>query len=197
MKKYNLAPGDFPDITDFQNKLKEHDFSKFQSLKQRYIDDAENCMSVEFPRLMEALPRSADSYGSAGPAPNSGVPIVFSTPPPPPPAFAVAAEDDNNPWAEVVTDGAWALADYVPQYKPQFESIQKNGLVSGAAAKKIMGSSGLANTQLRDIWSLSDMDADGNLDLNEFVVAMYLIDFCKQGNPVPSRLDPEMIPPGK
>ena len=31
MKKYNLAPGDFPDISDMQGKLREFDFSKFQA----------------------------------------------------------------------------------------------------------------------------------------------------------------------
>jgi EH domain-containing protein 1 len=88
MKKYNLAPGDFPDIADFQSKLKEFDFSKFQAIKQKYIDDAEHVMGTEFPRLMEALPRSLDSFPTGGPPPASNVPVVFP-PPPPVPAFAV------------------------------------------------------------------------------------------------------------
>ena len=53
MKKYNLAPGDFPDIRDFQEKLTEMDFTKFHSLKQKLIDDIEGVLGNDIPRLME------------------------------------------------------------------------------------------------------------------------------------------------
>ena len=53
MKKYNLAPGDFPDIRDFQEKLSEMDFTKFHSLKQKLIDDIEGVLGNDIPRLME------------------------------------------------------------------------------------------------------------------------------------------------
>jgi hypothetical protein len=42
MKKYNLAAGDFPDIADFQDKLREVDFAKLHSIKQKLIDEAEH-----------------------------------------------------------------------------------------------------------------------------------------------------------
>lgn len=205
MKKYNLAPGDFPDIAEFQKALAEFDFSKFQVIKQKYIDDAEHVMSTEFPRLMEALPRSLDSYATGGPPNPNGanLPIVYDTKPAPTPAFAVA-EEEANPWGNDDDDAAvvgkvsgWALSEYIPQYKPQFDAIAKNGLVSGGAAKKVLGSSGLPTASLRDIWNLSDVDSDGNLDLHEFVIAMFLIDMVKQGHAVPAALDPEMVPPGK
>jgi EH domain-containing protein 1 len=60
-----------------------------------------------------------------------------------------------------------------------------------------MGSSGLANAILRKIWELSDVDKDGQLDLNEFVLAMVLIEGAKNGEEIPPQLDPAMIPPGK
>uniref|UniRef100_A0A7S3HF70 Calmodulin n=1 Tax=Spumella elongata TaxID=89044 RepID=A0A7S3HF70_9STRA len=201
MKKYNLAPGDFPDIAEFQKSLAEFDFSKFQVIKQKYIDDAEHVMSTEFPRLMEALPRSLDSYATGGPpVPSGHLPIVYDVKPTP--AFAVA-EDDANPWGDDAADpvaakvSGWALSEYVSQYKPQFDSIAKNGLVTGGAAKKVLGASGLPVANLRDIWNLADVDSDGNLDLHEFVIAMFLIDMVKQGHAVPAALDPEMVPPGK
>ena len=201
MKKYNLAPGDFPDIAEFQKSLAEFDFSKFQVIKQKYIDDAEHVMSTEFPRLMEALPRSLDSYATGGPptAP-ANLPIVYDVKPTP--AFAVA-EEEANPWgaeedaATAKAASGWALSEYIPQYKPQFDAIAKNGLVSGGAAKKVLGASGVPVASLRDIWNLSDVDSDGNLDLHEFVIAMFLIDMVKQGHAVPAALDPEMVPPGK
>lgn len=55
MKKYNLAPGDFPDIRDFQEKLTEMDFTKFHSLKQKLIDDIEGVLGNDIPRLMEGM----------------------------------------------------------------------------------------------------------------------------------------------
>jgi Cytoskeletal-regulatory complex EF hand len=41
------------------------------------------------------------------------------------------------------------------------------------------------------------MDKDGQLDMHEFVVAMYLADVVKAGHSVPAQLDPDMIPPDK
>jgi EH domain-containing protein 1 len=61
VKKYNLAPGDFPEIVEYTSRLKESDFSKFHSLKQKLIDDAEAVLTGDIPRLMEALPRSLDT----------------------------------------------------------------------------------------------------------------------------------------
>ncbi len=92
---------------------------------------------------------------------------------------------------------AWPLQEFVDQYMPQFRSCERNGLVTGAAAKGVMGSSGLPVAQLRKIWELSDIDKDGSLDMNEFVIAMYLIDQAKAGTAPPSRLDDDLIPPGK
>ena len=41
------------------------------------------------------------------------------------------------------------------------------------------------------------MNKDGNLDLEEFVVAMHLIDIAKSGQPIPVTLPPELIPVSK
>jgi len=189
MKKFNLPPGDFPDIADFKSKLEEQDFSKFHSLKQKYIDDAEHVMSTEFPRLMEALPRSMDSYPVNAPPPVNA-PVVFPSPPPPP--FA----QDDNPWgADTIATVDWALSAHVAKYRGQFDSVAENGKLSGGGAKTILGNSGLPVNTLRDIWNLSDVDQDGHLNLHEFVVAMFLIDMVKQGHQLPIALDPEMIPP--
>mmetsp|Transcript_15514 Transcript_15514/g.21240 ORF Transcript_15514/g.21240 Transcript_15514/m.21240 type:complete len:542 (-) Transcript_15514:186-1811(-) len=207
MKKFCLAPGDFPDMHDFQEKLREHDFSKFNTLKQRLIDDAETVLGNDFPRLMEALPRSYDPSGtqSLNGGRELGGPLVYEAPPVPqqPRGVSKSGEDDSNPWDDGNPFGTpaaaseWGLSEYVPTYTPQFNSVQKNGFVTGAAARGIMGNSGLANAILRKIWELSDVDKDGQLDLNEFVLAMVLIEGAKNGEEIPPQLDPAMIPPGK
>lgn len=71
------------------------------------------------------------------------------------------------------------------------------GLVSGGGAKSILSATGLPIQKLRKIWELSDIDKDGHLDLQEFVIAMYLTEACKQGLELPSKLDDDMIPQGK
>ena len=90
------------------------------------------------------------------------------------------------------------MEEHVETYAPTFSSVSKGaGFVSGAQAKTVLTSSGLSTGSLRKIWELSDMDKDGQLDLNEFVVAMYLSDCVKAGEAVPKELDPSMIPPDK
>jgi Domain of unknown function (DUF5600) len=52
LKKYNLAAGDFPDLTSFSAKLKEAKFSEFSALRQEKIDELDHVLNVEIPALM-------------------------------------------------------------------------------------------------------------------------------------------------
>lgn len=61
MKKYNLSPGDFPDINQFSEKLKETKFSEFSSLKEDQITLLEKCLTSDIPKLMEELPSERDT----------------------------------------------------------------------------------------------------------------------------------------
>ncbi|CAB3252222.1 unnamed protein product [Arctia plantaginis] len=71
----------------------------------------------------------------------------------------------------------------------------KNGSVSGAQARSIMLQSRLPQQALAQIWALSDLDSDGKLGCEEFVLAMYLCEKATQGEPVPAKLPLELIPP--
>ncbi|KAJ8706800.1 hypothetical protein PYW07_012878 [Mythimna separata] len=71
----------------------------------------------------------------------------------------------------------------------------KTGAVSGAQARSIMLQSRLAQQALAQIWALADLDSDGKLGCEEFVLAMYLCEKATQGEPVPAKLPPELIPP--
>ena len=69
------------------------------------------------------------------------------------------------------------------------------GFITGDVAIEIMGQSGLNRQDLERIWTLSDPNNRGRLDMDEFAVAMHLIYRNLNGYPVPNRLPPELIPP--
>ena len=52
LKTNNLAPGDFPEIQSFANKLTDVKFSDFANFSQRQIDDLDHVLNVEIPNLM-------------------------------------------------------------------------------------------------------------------------------------------------
>ncbi|XP_050682373.1 intersectin-2 [Leptidea sinapis] len=71
----------------------------------------------------------------------------------------------------------------------------KIGAVSGTQARSIMLQSRLPQQILAQIWALADLDSDGKLGCEEFVLAMYLCERATQGEAVPAKLPPELIPP--
>lgn len=50
---------------------------------------------------------------------------------------------------------------------------------------------------LSKIWKLSDVDADGFLDAEEFALSMHLINVKLDGNELPNVLPEHLIPPSK
>ncbi|KAM9726715.1 LOW QUALITY PROTEIN: intersectin-1 [Menidia menidia] len=99
--------------------------------------------------------------------------------------------------------GAQPPSDWsVPQssrlkYRQLFNSHDKmmSGHLTGPQARTILMQSSLPQTQLATIWSLSDIDQDGKLTAEEFILAMHLIDMAMSGLPLPPVLPPDYIPP--
>uniref|UniRef100_A0A673C2Y4 Intersectin 1 (SH3 domain protein) n=1 Tax=Sphaeramia orbicularis TaxID=375764 RepID=A0A673C2Y4_9TELE len=86
------------------------------------------------------------------------------------------------------TQADWA----VPQssrlkYRQLFNSHDKmmSGHLTGPQARTILMQSSLPQSQLATIWSLSDIDQDGKLTAEEFILAMHLIDMAMSGLPLP------------
>lgn len=50
---------------------------------------------------------------------------------------------------------------------------------------------------LRKIWQFSDLDGDGFLDLEEYTLAMHLIDVTRAGYDLPKTLPDHLVPPSK
>ncbi|XP_064922933.1 intersectin-1 isoform X6 [Columba livia] len=100
--------------------------------------------------------------------------------------------------ASVPPVAEWA----VPQssrlkYRQLFNSHDKtmSGHLTGPQARTILMQSSLPQAQLATIWNLSDIDQDGKLTAEEFILAMHLIDVAMSGQPLPPVLPPEFIPP--
>ncbi|XP_045435799.1 intersectin-1 isoform X5 [Pipistrellus kuhlii] len=95
------------------------------------------------------------------------------------------------------------LAEWaVPQssrlkYRQLFNSHDKtmSGHLTGPQARTILMQSSLPQAQLASIWNLSDIDQDGKLTAEEFILAMHLIDVAMSGQPLPPVLPSEYIPP--
>ncbi|XP_061667407.1 intersectin-2-like [Syngnathoides biaculeatus] len=103
----------------------------------------------------------------------------------------------NSPKAAAgLTD--WA----VPQvsrlkYRQQFNTLDKlmSGYLSGPQVRNALIASNLTQTQLATIWNLADVNKDGQLRADEFILAMHLVDMAKTGRPLPLTLPQDLIPP--
>lgn len=107
-----------------------------------------------------------------------------------------------SPLSAQVTGDEWAIS---PADKAQFDSIfatidrSRRGYVSGDEAVTFFGNSRLPAETLAQIWDLACIESNGQLNKDEFAVAMYLIRQQRAardgGNPLPATLPPNLIPP--
>lgn len=92
----------------------------------------------------------------------------------------------------------WVVAKCRSKYDEIFASLGPiDGKISGAIAKPELIKSKLPNSILGKVWKLSDVDRDGMLDVDEFAVAMYLINLKLEGHELPAELPSHLIPPSK
>lgn len=202
LKKYNLAPGDFPDITSFSSKLREVKFSEFHSLSQKQIDGLDAILNKDIPALMEELPSERDSPETIR-AKMGGASTGVASIPIPKVATKYGKEEkyESNPFgpSQEDKDHYWALQDSADRLAGSFEALgPEGGYLSTQKARNVLVKTGLEKDHLRQIWNLSDMDRDGLFDLDEYVVAMFLCDaVIQKGRPIPAELPPSVVPPSK
>ncbi|KAK6304783.1 hypothetical protein J4Q44_G00253690 [Coregonus suidteri] len=81
------------------------------------------------------------------------------------------------------------------KYRQQFNSLDKHmtGYLTGQQVRNAMATTLLTQTQLATIWTLADVDKDGKLRGEEFILAMHLVDVAKNGQPLPLTLPTELI----
>ncbi|XP_065648095.1 intersectin-2 isoform X6 [Hydra vulgaris] len=71
----------------------------------------------------------------------------------------------------------------------------QTGFLAGEQARQLLIQSGVEPSILMKIWELSDINTDGCLDLEEFIIAMHLINLTKLNIPLPNTLPPSLVPP--
>lgn len=100
--------------------------------------------------------------------------------------------------------GTGGGADWLisPQDKTHYDNIfstvdtSKAGIISGDQAVSFFMNANLPEETLAQIWDLADIDADGQLNKDEFAVAMYLVRLQRGGKePLPQVLPLALIPP--
>lgn len=156
--------------------------------------------------VMGATPQPAQVGGmvggvsTAGGVAAPGAPVTAAVPPGAPgaPAGAAVQRTGSQDSGGAQTPGEWA----VPQAsKLKFTQVfnmsdrTKSGFLSGVQARNILIQSHLPQQLLAQIWALSDVDNDGRLSCEEFVLAMYLCESAKAGNKLPTVLPADLIPP--
>lgn len=84
-------------------------------------------------------------------------------------------------------------ADYAGQFAQT--DTNKDGLVDGQDMRGPMMATGLSAQILAYIWALVDFKKCGQLNLEQFALTMHLMELAKRGEPVPTELPPNLIPP--
>lgn len=114
-----------------------------------------------------------------------------------------SANGEENPFgssgAGATSQTDWAIT---PAERAQYHEIfatlsPSGGKVGGAAVRPVLERSGLPIDTLRTVWELADVDKDGQLDEEEFALAMHLVRKQVSGEHLPERLPANLVPPSK
>jgi hypothetical protein len=86
----------------------------------------------------------------------------------------------------------------IKKYWELFQGLTpENGKLTGERVSPVLKNSRLSDQQLSQIWELSDIDADGKLDFEEFCITMRLIFDVVNGDNLPTELPAWLIPASK
>ncbi|XP_062509310.1 epidermal growth factor receptor substrate 15-like 1 isoform X2 [Corticium candelabrum] len=98
-----------------------------------------------------------------------------------------------------ISPPSWAIGTADKQkYDNIFQNLGPVGdKLSGPVVQQVMRNSKLPNDSLAKIWDMSDIDEDGQMDSDEFAVAMHLIYQTLDGQQIPSSLPQNLVPPSK
>ncbi|EMC96552.1 hypothetical protein BAUCODRAFT_24304 [Baudoinia panamericana UAMH 10762] len=145
--------------------------------------------SRDGPPIVRGPPSRQFTGGSVGVPARTQSPLAqpagFSTPAP------QAPQPTGLPWLVTTQEKA--------KYDQFFSTIdiQGRGVITGDQAVSFFSDSRLPEDTLATIWDLADINSEGQLNRDEFAVAMYLIRQQRAPNPapLPAFLPPALVPP--
>ncbi|XP_017857702.1 PREDICTED: intersectin-1 isoform X2 [Drosophila arizonae] len=129
--------------------------------------------------------------------PVAAVPAAIVSPPqsnPPSRHMSISerAPSIESPQAE------WAVqAAQKRKYTQVFNANDRtrSGFLTGAQARSVLVQSKLPQVTLAQIWTLADIDGDGRLSCDEFILAMFLCEKAMAGEKIPVTLPLDWVPP--
>lgn len=137
-------------------------------------------------------------------APPAGIPPQFSGFSNARPQSPITRNQVRTPLSAQSTGDGWSVT---PADKARFDQIfatldtSNRGYITGDQAVEFFGNARLPEETLAQIWDLSDINSEGQLDRDEFAVAMFLIRQqrgTKDGRGIiPQSLPPALVPPSK
>lgn len=180
----SISAADMPDLDIMKSKLEKYDFSKFPVLTRDTERTLETVLSEDITRIMHLLPREDLALKGEQKEVAGG---VFSRNTLPIGQGIMAGKGEKG----------WIVERERGDYDEIFNSLeQTDGKLSGPVARAELLKSKLPNAELGKIWRLADADRDGQLSMNEFALAKYLIRLKLEGNDLPSVLPDHLFPPG-
>lgn len=142
--------------------------------------------SAGSPRPMEATPISRQFTGQGIQRTQSPLSRAPAGAAPPQMAQPTGSDWLISPQEKAFYDSSFAKLD-----------TQGRGSITGEQAVMFFSNSGLGEDVLASIWDLADINSEGQLNRDEFAVAMYLIrqQRGKQVSNLPATLPPNLVPP--
>ncbi|XP_061682536.1 EH domain-containing protein 2-like isoform X2 [Syngnathoides biaculeatus] len=193
-QQHRVPAGDFPDCTKMQEQLLSQNFSKLKKLKSSLMASLDKLLNTDIAKLVPLLQQQE---------------LVRKS-------FPGVLDDEflgtfrrehykRHPFKEL-KDGEdseqgsteWIVERHKPKYDEIFYNLSpQEGKLSGTKVKQWMTTTLLPNSVLAHIWRLSDIDADGMLDNEEFALAVHLIEGKLEGHWLPRELPSHLLPPSK
>lgn len=188
-EEHLVSASDIPPVQAMQEKLESCNFSKFPLLREKLILTVDEMLDKDIAELVSLVPQDSDAIE----APITGG--AFDD-----------VKDQISPFGYQKCEGIdlgagepeWIVSKERSKWDAIFDQLGPvKGKLTGSTAKKEMVKSRLPNPVLAKIWRLSDVDADGALDKDEFALAMHLIHIKLDGYDLPEELPAHLIPPSK